>query len=125
MLKILVSYMLGPWGLKILYFYLQYAAIINSVVFLYGLFLVTAHYNYSKIYNNLQDQMLNQNTSNKKKKSVNIQLEKAINSCKMFPFISGQLSLIVKKTNRENFTHYLLRDKEWLKLTEGIEIIFS
>ncbi len=49
MLKIMVSLILGSWGLKILEFYIHNSSIINSIVFLYGVFLVFSHVNYKRI----------------------------------------------------------------------------
>ena len=37
MLKIFVSLLLGSWGLKILNLYIENSAILNSIVFLYGI----------------------------------------------------------------------------------------
>src|SRR4030065_2326439 len=101
MLKILVSYALGPWGLKILYFYLANAAIINTFVFIYGVFLVTAHLNYKKISDQVFDQISEASEKSSKKKAINIDINKAINERKMFPFVAGQISLFPKKTTPE------------------------
>lgn len=124
MLKILVSYALGPWGLKILFFYLEHAAIINSIFFAYGIFLVMAHYNFTKILANLEQQLNTSLVGKSKKKKITIDIEKGINEAKSFPFVSGQISLIARKTNRENVIRYLKKESKWIKLTQGVDISY-
>jgi len=116
MLKILVSYALGPWGLKILYFYLANAAIINSFVFIYGVFLVTAHLNYKKISDYLFDQISKTIELSSKKKAIEIDIKKAIKERKMFPFVAGQISLFPKKTTPEAVKNYMEKEKRWKEL---------
>ena len=116
MLKILVSYALGPWGLKILYFYLANAAIINSFVFIYGVFLVTAHLNYKKISDQVFDQILEAGKNSSKKKVIAIDIKKAIEERKMFPFVAGQISLFPKKTTPETVKKYMEKEKRWKEL---------
>ena len=116
MLKILVSYALGPWGLKILYFYLANAAIINSFVFIYGVFLVTAHLNYKKISDQVFDQILEAGKNSSKKKAIEININKAIEERKMFPFVAGQISLFPKKTTPEIVKKYMEKEKRWKEL---------
>jgi hypothetical protein len=124
MLKILVSFALGPWGMEILYFYLRNAAIINSIVFIYGAFLVTAHMNYRKI----SDQVFNQiavtdgKKSGKKVLAVNIPL--AIHEKKMFPYVAGQISLFPRKTSTAAVKNYLQKEKRWKDLVTGREVKF-
>ena len=116
MLKILVSYALGPWGLKILYFYLENAAIINSFVFIYGVFLVIAHLNYKKISDNLFDQISKAIEISSKKKVIEIDIKKSIEEKKMFPFVAGQISLFPKKTTPEAVKQYMEKEKRWKEL---------
>ncbi len=124
MLKILVSFMLGPWGLKILYFYLANAAIINSFVFIYGVFLVIAHLNYKKI----SDQVFNQIPAivekTSKKKAIEINIPKAIEEKKMFPFVAGQISLFPKKTTSKAVKKFLLKEKKWNELIGEKKVLF-
>lgn len=116
MLKILVSFMLGPWGLKILYFYLANSAIINSFVFIYGVFLVTAHLNYKKISDYVFNQISDFTEKTSKKKAIEINILKAIEEKKMFPFVAGQISLFPRKTTSEAIKKYLLKEKKWKEL---------
>jgi hypothetical protein len=125
MLKILVSYALGPWGLKVLYFYLEHAAIINSIFFAYGLFLVMAHYNFTKILANLEQQFNEGKANKSKKRKISIDVEKGISEAKSFPFVSGQISLIARKTNKENVLRFLKKEARWVKLIQGSEIIYK
>ena len=116
MLKILVSYALGPWGLKILYFYLANAAIINSFVFVYGVFLVIAHLNYKKISDHLFDRISETIELSSKKKAIEINIKKSIEEKKMFPFVAGQISLFPKKTTPEAVKNYMEKEKRWKEL---------
>jgi len=116
MLKILVSYALGPWGLKILYYYLANAAIINTFVFIYGVFLVTAHLNYKKISDLVFDQISDATEKSSKKKAIDIDLKKAIEEKRMFPFVAGQVSLFPKKTSPEAVRNYMEKEKRWKEL---------
>jgi len=113
MLKILVSYALGPWGLKILYYYLANAAIINTFVFIYGVFLVTAHLNYKKISDLVFDQISDATEKSSKKKAIDIDLKKAIEEKRMFPFVADQISLFTKKTTSEAVKNYMIKEKRW------------
>jgi hypothetical protein len=124
MLKILVSFALGPWGLKVLYFYLDHDAIINSIVFIYGVFLVTAHFNYKKISEQIFAQIPVVGGNKSKKKPVEINLIKAIEEKKMFPFVAGKISLFPKKTSTAAIKHYLLNEKKWNDLVCGREVVF-
>jgi hypothetical protein len=115
MLKILVSFALGPMWLKVLYFYLEHDAIINSIVFIYGVFLVVAHLNYKKISESIYLQIpATTGSKNLKKKIIEINIPKAIEEKKMFPFVAGQVSLFPKKITTEAIKNYLLREKRWM-----------
>ncbi len=122
MLKILVSYALGPWGLKVLYFIIDNSAIITSIVFAYGLFLVAAHNNFSKILNHLIDQFNAQSGNKKKKGMIQIDVEKAISENRTFPFVSGQLSVIARKVNKENVIRYMNKEAKWVKLAKDVNV---
>jgi flagellar motor component MotA len=124
MLKILVSYALGPWGLKVLFYIIDNSAIIMSIVFAYGLFLVVAHNNFSKILNHLIDQFNAQLGNKRKKGMILIDIEKAIAENKKFPFVSGQLSIIARKVNKENVTRFLNKEAKWVKLVKDVEISY-
>ena len=124
MLKILVSFALGPMWLKVLYFYLDHDAIINSILFIYGVFLVVAHLNYKKI----SDQVFNQIAANgektSKKKVIEINIPMAIKEKKMFPFVAGQISIIPKKTTPEAVKNYMLKEKKWKELIGEKKVLF-
>ena len=124
MLKILVSFALGPMWLKVLYFYLDHDAIINSILFIYGVFLVVAHLNYKKI----SDQVFNQITANgektSKKKVIEVNIPMAIKEKKMFPFIAGQISIIPKNTTSEAVKNYMLKEKKWKELIGDKKVLF-
>jgi hypothetical protein len=125
MLKILVSYALGSWGLKVLFFIIDNSAIIMSIVFAYGLFLVIAHNNFSKILNHLIDQFNTQYGNKKRKGIIPIDVEKAISENKNFPFVSGQVSIIARRVNKENVVRYLRKEAKWVKLVKDVEINYQ
>lgn len=125
MLKTFVALMLGPWGLKVLFFYLQHDALINSFVFIYGVFLVSAHYNYGKI----SEQIIAQLPKPAKKKNnqapVEIDIEKAISEKRNFPFVAGNISLIPRKLSVAAVKEYLLKDKKWKDAVKDRNIRFK
>lgn len=125
MLKILVSFALREWGLKILYFYLAHDAIINSIVFIYGVFLVTAHLNYKKISDQIFSKVANVVDKTSKKKVISIEVNKAITEKKMFPFVAGQISLFPKNTTPESVMNYLMKEKRWKELMGERKVKFS
>lgn len=114
MLKLFISYALGPTGLKILEFYIRNSAIINSLVFVYGIFLTFAHVNYKRITQDWSDRIKNGKLKKTAEKSK-YDWEKAIVDNSKFPFVAGGTSLIPRKTNPENLLFYLERDKSWQK----------
>jgi len=124
MLKILVSYALGPMWLKVLYYYLDNDARINSILFIYGVFLVIAHLNYKKI----SDQVFNQISANSektsKKKVIEVNIPMAIKEKKMFPFVAGQISIIPRKTTSEAVKNYMLKEKKWKELIGDKKVLF-
>ncbi|MCJ7519051.1 MAG: hypothetical protein MUO42_05190 [Anaerolineaceae bacterium] len=124
MLKILVSFALGPWWLKVLFFYLEHDAIINSIVFIYGVFLVAAHLNYRKISEQIFSQIPSKSDKKTKKKLIEINIPKAIEEKKMFPFVAGQISLFPKKTTTAAVKKYLLKEKKWKELIGEREVLF-
>jgi hypothetical protein len=105
---------LGPTGLKILAFYIRYSAIINSLIFIYGIFLTLAHVNYKRITQDWSDRVKNGKIKKDADKSK-YDWQKAIAENSKFPFVAGGTSLIPKKTNQENLLFYLERDKSWRK----------
>jgi hypothetical protein len=117
--------MLGPWGLKILYFYLANAAIINSIVFIYGVFLVTAHLNYKKISDQVFNQISEDSEKSSKKKAIEIDIQKAIEEKKMFPFVAGQISLFPRKTSPKAVKKYMIKEKKWKELIGERKVRFT
>ena len=120
MLKIMVSLILGSWGLKILEFYIHNSSIINSIVFLYGVFLVFSHVNYKRITGKWMAKAKDA-TAAKKKRKFKIDWEKEIQENSNFPFIAGNVSLVPRKTSVENLVFYLNKDSVWKKTSTLIE----
>jgi len=114
MLKVMVSLILGSWGLKILDFYIQHSAIINSVIFIYGIFLVAAHLNYKRITSKWIEKAKKDGAVGKKT-AYKIDWKKEIDENSRFPFIAGNVSLIPRKTNMENLDFFLQKDSVWKK----------
>lgn len=115
MLKIFISFMLGPFGLKILDFYIRNSAILNSIVFIYGIFLTLAHVNYTRITQEWFNKLKNENEK-PSKRNLEINWEKAISENSKFPYIAGGTSLAPKRTSQENLKFFLDRDKNWQKI---------
>lgn len=122
MLKVLVSLLLGPWGLKVLDFYIRNSAIINSIVFIYGIILVTAHVNYKKITGDWLASIEEDKKKKSRKKTYHIDWEKEIAERSGFPLIAGSISLIPKKVSLENLQFFLTKDRKWMKAIEGLQI---
>jgi hypothetical protein len=120
MVKILVSLILGGFGLKVLAFYIQNSAYINSIVFLYGVFLVYSHLNYKRVAGKWITKAKDDAKAMKKMKDK-INWEKEIGENSNFPFIAGNVSLIPKRTSRENLLFYLNKDNAWKKLMDSVE----
>lgn len=116
--------MLGPWGLKVLFFYLQHDALINSIVFIYGVFLVSAHYNYGKISEQIIAQLPKPGKKKNNQAPIEINIGKAISEKKNFPFIAGNISLIPKIISVEAVKEYLLKDKKWKDAVKDRNIRF-
>ena len=113
MLKIFVSYVLGPFGIKVLDFYLKNSAIINSIIFIYGIFLVTCYLNYRKLIDAAYSQL--KTNPPKKKEDVErlLNWEKIISENAFLPYIAGNLNLFPKKLNLDNFAKIRSKDKKW------------
>lgn len=116
--------MLGQWGLKVLNFYLQNDAIINSLVFLYGVYLVSAHYNYRKISEKIFAQLPRPGKKKNNHSKIEIDIAKAISQGRNFPYVAGSISLFPQKVSVEAVKEYLLKDKKWNDAVKGKEINF-
>ncbi len=122
MLKIFVSLILGPFGLKILDFYIDHSAIINSIIFIYGAFLVISHINYQKILDaQIAKIQANRNDQKKRIKNYSIDWQREIDENSRFPWVAGRASILPKKTSIKNIKEIMKRDKKWQKLINGIE----
>ncbi|MDK2982323.1 MAG: hypothetical protein PWQ55_2670 [Chloroflexota bacterium] len=121
MLKLFISFVLGPFGLKILDFYIRNSALINSLVFIYGIFLTLAHVNYKRITQDWSDR-IKAGTIKKPEQKEKYDWEGAIAEHSRFPFVAGGTSLAPKRTSKENLLFYLERDKSWQKrLLKSVE----
>jgi hypothetical protein len=119
MLKILVSYMLGPFGMILENWYIQNSLIINSVIVLYGLFLLVSHLNYKRIL----DSALQCSEMDNIKIHVGGNYEnlwiKAIEKGSFFPFISGRQSLLPKIVSVDAILALTTKDKRWNQMIEN------
>jgi len=119
LLKIIVSYMLGPFGMMLQNFYIKNSLIINSFIVLYGLFLFVANLNYKKILEFALLQVEENNKNNKKGNKVKdqeISWSEAIDKGSFFPFIVGALSFIPQKVSISNMIKLTNKDKNWHKI---------
>ena len=116
--------MLGSWGMKSLNWYIENSYIINSMVFIYGVFLVLAHVNYKKIVDSLITEIESKKCKcGKQKTTCLIDCEEAIYNNSKFPFVAGKNSLSLRRVSTENINKYLRKDKNWLKVTDGIKVV--
>jgi len=109
-----------------LYFYLQNSAVINTVIFIYGIFLVVSHYNFRQIKEGLEEQYrLKTRNKQSRTKKVAIALSEIIKSKSRFPFVAGQISLLPRKTTFASVQIFVNRDAKWKKLVADTHIEFS
>ena len=120
MLKIFVSYMLGNYGLKLLNFYFENSAVINSVIFIYGIFLVMCHMNYKKIMDAVYLSLKNGQKKVTIKKIDKINWEKFISENTSLPFIAGNYNFFPRKLNLHNFEKIRTKDKKWRNFTKSM-----
>jgi hypothetical protein len=120
MLKILISLMLGPFGVKVQEWYIEHSLVVNSFIVGYGILLLVSYINYKRIL----DYALSDVKENKKKletfKSPNL-WKSAINKASFFPLISGSVSLIPRKTDPEEIYKLTEKDKRWNKIIEEMK----
>jgi len=120
MLKILISLMLGPFGLKVQEWYIQNSLLVNSFVLAYGIVLIISYINYKKIL----DHTLNILEKSKKEiRSIDNQnfWASAIDEASFFPLISGSVSLIPKKTSPNKILQLTMKDKRWNEIISEIK----
>ena len=120
MLKILISYMLGPFGMQVQEWYIQHSLLVNSLVVLYGLLLVISHLNYKRVL----DQVLANLTQAKNKKIDMVDQNLWMNSIQegsFFPLVSGSLSLIPKRTDVAAMLSLSAKDKRWNQVIADLQ----
>jgi len=120
MLKILISLMLGPFGIKVQEWYIQHSLLVNSFIVGYGILLLVSYLNYKRIL----DYALSDVKANKKK-AVAFNNPKqwalAIDKASFFPLISGSVSFIPKKTDPKEIYKLTVKDKRWNNIIEEIK----
>jgi len=120
MLKILISLMLGPFGVKVQEWYIEHSLLVNAFIVGYGILLLVSYINYKRIL----DHALSDVKENKKKiesfKSSK-QWALAIDKASFFPLISGSVSLIPRKTDPEGIFKLTEKDKSWNKIIEEMK----
>ena len=118
MLKILVSFFLGPIGLKMLQFYLEHDAVINSAICLYGIFLIASHFNYKRMMAPILESVKDDGDGKARKKKLLFSWED-LQQSSFFPFIAGPLNLIPARISQESFLKIMEKDKNWQKKAGG------
>ena len=112
--------MLGPFGMRVQEWYIQHSLLVNSLIVVYGLLLVISHLNYKRIL----DQFLSQITQAKNKKfdlSDQDMWLKSIQEASFFPLVSGNLSLITKKTDVAAMLALSAKDKRWNQVIADLQ----
>jgi len=112
MLKILISYFLGPFGMRVEEWYIANSLYVNSLIVLYGLLLVVSNLNYKKILDSALSLM---NEGGKKYSEKDLWI-KSIQAGSFFPLISGNLHLYPKKTGVPAILSLIKKDKRWQKI---------
>lgn len=116
MLKILISYMLGPFGMMLENWYINNSLLINSVVVLYGILLVVSHLNYKKILDCALQHSETERKNNKFDESSPYLWARAIEEGSFFPLVSGSVSLLPKRANVDGILSLTVKDKRWRKI---------
>ena len=113
--------MLGPFGLMLQEFYLNNSLAINSVIVIYGLFLVVCNLNYKKILEAAIEQVGKKTGSNKntKNKSRKISWAQAIEDGSFFPFIAGTLNIFPRKATVIKIEELTKKDKRWQRIMKN------
>ncbi len=112
MLKILISYFLGPFGMRVEEWYIANSLYVNSLIVLYGLLLVVSNLNYKKILDNALS-LMNEGGKKYSKKEL---WTKAVQEGSFFPLISGNLHLYPRKTSVRAVLSLIEKDKRWRKV---------
>ena len=122
MLNAMVAYFLGPWGRKILEFYIEHSGIINSILLIYVSLLILSFSNYKRIMNDVIQIVKKELEGNPKRKKFIVSWEKTIDKVAFFPFIANKMSFFPKRCTYQNIENMVNKDKVFRDIKKGIVI---
>jgi hypothetical protein len=125
MLKRIVTYFLGPWGMNVLRFYIANSVWINAVIISYMLILTIAYVNYRGIKMQIMDKLQAEINLQSRRKKFSVSMNSLDIKKPLLPLISGKLSFFPRRYSIRNIEDMLNADVEVRKLREGIRIELS
>ena len=125
MLKRIVTYFLGPWGMNVLRFYIANSVWINAVIISYMLILTMAYVNYRGIKMQIMDKLQAEINLQSRRKKFSVSMNSLDIKKPLLPLISGKLSFFPRRYSIRNIEDMLNADVEVRKLREGIRIELS
>ena len=125
MLKRIVTYFLGPWGMNVLRFYIANSVWINAVIISYMLILTMAYVNYRGIKMQIMDKLQAEINLQSRRKKFSVSMNSLDIKKPLLPLISGKLSFFPRRYSIRNIEEMLNADVEVRKLREGIRIELS
>lgn len=112
--------MLGPFGMQVQQWYIQHSLLVNSLVVLYGLLLVISHLNYKRVLDHVLGQIMQANNKKIDLNDHNLWMN-SIQESSYFPFVSGNLSLIPKRTSAAAMLALSVKDKRWNQVIADLQ----
>ena len=125
MLKRIVTYFLGPWGMNVLRFYIANSVWINAVIVLYMLILTMAYVNYRGIKMQIMDRLQAEIKLQPRRKKFSVSMNSLDIKKPLLPLISGKVSFFPRRYSMRNIEDMLNADIELRKLREGIRVELS
>lgn len=125
MLKRIVTYFLGPWGMNVLRFYIANSVWINAAIISYMLILTIAYVNYRGIKMQIMDKLQAGINLQPRRKKFSVSMNSLDIKKPLLPLVSGKLSFFPRRYSIRNIEDMLNADVEVRKLREGIRIELS
>lgn len=123
MLKRLVTYFLGPWGMKVLVFYIEYSVWFNSIILVYTSLLFLSYTNYKRILIEVIQIVNIELDKNPRKKKTHVSWEEIIRNVYFIPLVANKMSFIPKRCTSKNIEEMINREKAINDLKNRIVII--
>ena len=107
MLKRIVTYFLGPWGMNVLRFYIANSVWINAVIVLYMLILTMAYVNYRGIKMQIMDRLQAEIKLQPRRKKFSVSMNSLDIKKPLLPLISGKVSFFPRRYSMGNIEDML------------------